>query len=96
MAKTATTDTEAQVQTGQASLVKWVFWPTAVIVVGLSVVTIIWPTLMRAAFESITSWITSNFGWWYVFLAFAFVVFCVALGLSKKGDIKLGRPDDEP
>ena len=47
---------------------------------------------MRAAFESITSWITSNFGWWYVFLAFAFVVFCVALGLSKKGDIKLGRP----
>ncbi|MDK6275387.1 BCCT family transporter [Pseudoglutamicibacter cumminsii] len=96
MAKTATTDTEAQVQTGQASLVKWVFWPTAVIVVGLSAVTIIWPTLMQAAFESITSWITSNFGWWYVFLAFAFVVFCVALGLSKKGDIKLGRPDDEP
>lgn len=51
---------------------------------------------MQAAFESITSWITANFGWWYVLLAFAFVVFCIALGLSKKGDIKLGRPDDEP
>lgn len=96
MAKTATTDTEAHVRPGQASLVKWVFWPTAVIVVGLSVITMIKPKLMEVAFQSITSWITSNFGWWYVLLAFVFVVFCVALGLSKKGDIKLGRPGDEP
>ena len=66
------------------------------IVVGLSVITMIKPKLMEVAFQSITSWITSNFGWWYVLLAFVFVVFCVALGLSKKGDIKLGRPGDEP
>ncbi|MBO9704325.1 MAG: BCCT family transporter, partial [Arthrobacter sp.] len=36
------------------------------------------------------------FSWWYVLLAFGFVLFCIYLGFSRKGDVKLGRPDHDP
>jgi len=37
-----------------------------------------------------------NFNWYYVLIAAFFVVFCLVLGFSRFGDIKLGKDDDEP
>ncbi|MBH0231598.1 BCCT family transporter [Halobacillus yeomjeoni] len=39
---------------------------------------------------------TVNFGWFYLLSVFGFVIFLVALALSKYGKIKIGPPDSEP
>ncbi|MGP4062705.1 BCCT family transporter [Halobacillus sp. H74] len=39
---------------------------------------------------------TVNFGWFYLLSVFGFVIFLVALGLSKYGKIKIGPPDSKP
>ncbi|MDR2254764.1 MAG: BCCT family transporter [Arthrobacter sp.] len=74
----------------------WVFWPTAVLVLAFVAATIVNPDAMSAGIGAVQGAIIANFSWWYILLAFGFVLFCVYLGLSRKGNVKLGRPEDEP
>ena len=39
---------------------------------------------------------TGGFGWLYLLVVFVMVIYAVAIGLSKYGNIKLGHDDDEP
>ena len=39
---------------------------------------------------------TGDFGWLYLLTVFLMVIFAIAVGLSKYGNIKLGHDDDEP
>ncbi|MBR0404912.1 MAG: BCCT family transporter [Eggerthellaceae bacterium] len=39
---------------------------------------------------------TGGFGWLYLLTVFVMVIYAVAIGLSKYGNIKLGHDDDEP
>ncbi len=39
---------------------------------------------------------TGDFGWLYLLVVFVMVIYAVAIGLSKYGNIKLGHDDDEP
>jgi len=39
---------------------------------------------------------TGQFGWMYLLVVFVMVIYAVAIGLSKYGNIKLGHDDDEP
>ncbi|WP_284644406.1 glycine betaine uptake BCCT transporter [Paenibacillus silviterrae] len=39
---------------------------------------------------------TTNFGWFYLFAAFGFLIFVVYLAFSKYGGIRLGEDEDEP
>ncbi|MCS7462554.1 BCCT family transporter [Paenibacillus doosanensis] len=39
---------------------------------------------------------TSNFGWFYLFVTFGFLIFVVYLAFSKYGQIRLGHDEDEP
>ena len=39
---------------------------------------------------------TGDFGWLYLLTVFIMVIYAVAIGLSKYGNIKLGHDDDEP
>src|SRR6185369_3049080 len=50
----------------------------------------------EAMFGAIQSSIVNTFSWYYVLIAAFFVVFCLFLGFSRFGDIKLGRDDEEP
>jgi choline/glycine/proline betaine transport protein len=75
---------------------KWVFWPAAVIVVIFVGFAMLLPEAMESAFASVQSSIVSNFNWYYVLLAAFFVVFCLWMGFSRFGNIKLGKDDDEP
>ncbi|RII41282.1 BCCT family transporter [Galactobacter valiniphilus] len=74
----------------------WVFWPTAILVLAFVAATIINPDAMSAGIGAVQGAIIANFSWWYILLAFGFVLFCIYLGLSRKGNVKLGRPEDEP
>ncbi|WP_354593309.1 BCCT family transporter [Frigoribacterium sp. PvP054] len=54
------------------------------------------PAVAESLFGSIQSGIVGAFGWYYVLLAAVFVVFALWMGVSRYGDIKLGKDDDEP
>jgi choline/glycine/proline betaine transport protein len=47
-------------------------------------------------FNSINSFITNNFSWWYIGLVAALLFSCLILMTSSFGNIKLGRDEDEP
>lgn len=80
----------------RTGIARWVFWPTAVIVLAFVTATIISPEGMSVGIAAVQGAIIVNFSWWYVLLAFGFVLFCIYLGFSRKGDVKLGRPDHAP
>jgi len=80
----------------RTGIARWVFWPTAVIVLAFVTATIISPDGMSVGIAAVQGAIIANFSWWYVLLAFGFVLFCIYLGFSRKGDVKLGRPDHAP
>jgi choline/glycine/proline betaine transport protein len=75
---------------------RWVFWPAAVVVTIFVAFAMLLPAATEAVFDAVQSSIVSNFNWYYVLLAAFFVVFCLWMGFSRYGNIKLGKDDDEP
>lgn len=45
---------------------------------------------------NIQDFLVDNFGWFYLLSATAFLVFAIYLIFSRYGNIKLGKPNDEP
>lgn len=45
---------------------------------------------------SVLSWITGNFGWFFVLTSAGFVLFSVVLAVTRYGNIKLGPDDSTP
>ena len=82
--------------TNQPVIERWVFWPSAGIVTVFVAFAMLLPDATGAAFDAIQSSIVSNFNWYYVLLAAFFVAFCLWMGFSRYGNIKLGKDDDEP
>ncbi|SDP05347.1 glycine betaine uptake BCCT transporter [Halobacillus aidingensis] len=46
--------------------------------------------------SNIQGFLTEKFGWFYLLSATGFLIFVIFLVFSKYGNIKLGKPDDEP
>ncbi|WP_226578353.1 BCCT family transporter [Halobacillus litoralis] len=57
-------------------------------------------TLPTWNLENVTStiqgFLTEKFGWFYLLSATGFLIFAIFLVFSKYGNLKLGKPDDEP
>ncbi|MBN6206720.1 BCCT family transporter [Ralstonia pickettii] len=69
----------------------------AAIVVGILVLLgAIFPDQFGEISGAIGTWITKNFGWYYMTIFTLILFFCIFLGLSPIGKLKLGRPSDEP
>ncbi|CAN5354828.1 BCCT family transporter [soil metagenome] len=99
MSQTSTTSAEPEEQSDGAapsSLAPRVFWPAAILVIGFVLVALIFPTGLNEAMGKASSTVVDGLGWYYVVLTFSFVVFCVWLAISRFGNIKLGKDDDEP
>jgi len=75
---------------------RWVIGPAAVITVVFSAFAIIFPSQAETFFGTIQGAIVDGFSWYYVAITAFFVAFCLFLGFSRYGDIRLGRDDDEP
>ncbi|MFC7787391.1 BCCT family transporter [Microbacterium sp. MAHUQ-60] len=80
----------------EPQVLRWVFWPAAVIVVAFAGFALLAPRIAEELFLGIQTTIVNAFNWYYVLIAAFFVAFCLFLGFSRFGDIKLGRDDEEP
>lgn len=85
----------AQAQSGNP-ISRWVFWPAAAIILVFAVFAIVFPGTATELFNSVQSSVIRWFGWYYVAAIAVFVAFSLWIGLSRYGDIKLGKDDDEP
>lgn len=75
---------------------KPVFLPAVLIIVGLVIFAVIYSGTDGDAFEVLNTAITQGVGWWYVLAATGFVVFALYCGISRIGNIRLGRDDEQP
>lgn len=82
--------------TGKGGVAPAVFYPALVLIGGAALVAIVMPGKTGSFLEAVQANIVSAFGWYYVLLVAGFVLFSVWMGVSRFGDVKLGRDDEEP
>ncbi|MDN4480297.1 BCCT family transporter [Demequina sp. EGI L300058] len=92
----ATTTSVAHEPMTKKTLATWVFWPSAVIILGFALFAIVAPGAAESAFATIQSEIIGAFGWYYVLIAAFFVAFALFIGFSKFGSITLGKDGEKP
>lgn len=67
---------------------------------GLIVAVVLWgvlaPASLGAAFDNALATLTTNFGWFYLWVVLALVLMALLLAVSRYGDLKLGDEDEEP
>ncbi len=73
-----------------------IFWPSLIIIAGAVLVAIIFPNATEGGLTWLQNGVVAGFGPYYLLVVGAFVVFAVWMGLSRFGDIKLGKDDDKP
>lgn len=73
-----------------------VFWTS----VGISALFVAWAVIFTDNLTTVTTdslnWLTASFGWTYLVVTLAILVFLVFLAFSPAGDIRLGRDEDRP
>ncbi|UUU36475.1 BCCT family transporter [Streptomyces sp. CA-210063] len=73
-----------------------VFWTS----LGISAVFVAWAVLFTDNLNKVTNtslnWVTATFGWSYLVVTLAILVFLVFLAFSPAGDIRLGKDSDRP
>lgn len=74
----------------------WVIAPAAAVALVFSAFAIAFPTQAETFFGTIQGAVIDGFSWYYVLITAFFVAFCLFLGFSRFGDIKLGKDDDKP
>ncbi|MFC7404433.1 BCCT family transporter [Georgenia alba] len=74
-----------------------IFIPALAILLGGVVVAFVWPSQASAGLESLMmNGVVPALGPWFVIAVAGFIVFSLVMGLSRFGDIKLGKDEDEP
>jgi len=67
---------------------------------GFILLIVLWgifaPDNMAAIFDTLLAALTRNFGWLYLWVVLAMVVFAAYAALGRYGNLKLGAEDDEP
>ena len=72
-----------------------IFFGSAAVILLFSLATILFMDQLGAAFGAGSSWLLTNFGWFYILGVTAFLVFLIWIAAGRFGRVKLG-PDDEP
>lgn len=79
-----------------SSVAPGVFYPSLAILVTVVLVSIAFPDRTGEVLASAQSNVVSGIGWYYTLAVTGFVVFAVWMGISRFGDITLGKDDEEP
>lgn len=81
---------------GRGMIAPAVFWPILIVVIGLVIFAIVAPDLTAIIFKNIDHWIVTNLSWYYMLAIGIFIAVAIYLGMSKVGNIRLGREGEEP
>ncbi|WP_309124243.1 BCCT family transporter [Arthrobacter sp.] len=73
-----------------------IFWPALVIILAAALLAIVFPEGTGSVLSAAQTGVVAVFGPYYILAVAGFVVFSVWMGLSRFGDIKLGKDDGEP
>ena len=69
---------------------------SAAIVLAFVIFGAVAPEALNNVANVLFSVFTGDFGWLYLLVVFLMVIYAIAIGLSKYGNIKLGHDEDEP
>lgn len=75
---------------------KSVFYISLAIIFTIAVWGLVFSSQFTNMANALMSFLTVNFGWFYLLAMFVFVVVALLLGFSKYGSIKLGPDDSQP
>src|SRR5690625_4852638 len=73
-----------------------VFWITVALVLAAVAYGAFAPESFKAVTDNMQAFITSSFGWYYLLVVSAIVLFCLFFIFSPVGQIRLGKPDEKP
>lgn len=73
-----------------------IFWISVAILLMAVVYGVAAPDNFETVTTNIEDFITSSFGWYYLILVSAIVIFCLFLIVSPVGAIRLGKPNEKP
>lgn len=73
-----------------------VFIYSVIIVALLVIAGVINPERFGAVSGTISNWVSSYFGWYYMIITSGMLFFCIFLVFSPIGKLKLGKPHHEP
>jgi choline/glycine/proline betaine transport protein len=74
----------------------YVFFTSGVIALVFVLLGALFSDQMGQAFESVQSFIVAKFGWFYIASVATFLVFVLWLLVSRYGQVRLGKDDEEP
>src|SRR5690606_10141319 len=80
----------------KGTLAPAVFWPAMAVILGVALLSVLFPESAGNVMETSQGWIVANLGWFYMLAIGIFVAFAIIVALSRWGSIRLGRDDDEP
>lgn len=83
-------------QTSEAKLDKSITIGSVIVCSVFILATLISADMVKEVFDKIFKFFINNFGWSYLLLVASFVIFCFYMGISKFGNIRLGKDDEEP
>ena len=75
---------------------KPVFITSSILIVGFIIFGVLFTEAAGALFGFLQSFITTNFGWFFILLMNVALVFCLYLIASRYGDIRLGKQTERP
>ncbi|AEF41954.1 BCCT family transporter [Hoyosella subflava] len=94
--RATTESSDSPIAKAWSSLLKPVFIPASLVILGLIAFAAVYGGTAEDAFSTLNSFIADGVGWWYILAATGFVVFALYCALSKIGRIRLGRDDEDP
>lgn len=73
-----------------------VFYGSAAGITAFAVLTILFTDAASAAIFAVLGWISNSFGWFYFLAVVVYLVFVIAIGLSRFGKLRLGPAHSTP
>lgn len=91
-----TSDLTGDVQGVKPSLNVTVFGISAVVILAVSLASVFAPDTVQSLFDATVTWTSKWFGWFYILLITAAIIFVIVLALTRFGNIKLGPNNSTP
>ncbi|WP_432789692.1 choline BCCT transporter BetT [Brevibacterium sp. K11IcPPYGO002] len=89
-------EAKAKVKPSRPPVNKRVFAAAALVAIAITVWALISPTNAEAVLGAVVGWTSDWFGWFYVLLVLAVLVFVIYLAASRYGNTKLGPEHSKP